>query len=54
MVFPILYLTRKADFNVCRLWKVDLIDYTRYLLCFRDRRFSYYSWWKFLVFNLLI
>jgi hypothetical protein len=34
MAFPTLYLTGKADFNACRLRKVNLIDYTRHLLCF--------------------
>jgi hypothetical protein len=54
MAFPTLYPTGKADFNACRLWKVNLTDYARHLLCFRDGRFGHYPRWKFLVFNLLM
>jgi hypothetical protein len=54
MAFPTLYLTGKADFNACRLRKVDLTDYARHLLCFRDGRFGHHPRWKFLVFNLLM
>jgi hypothetical protein len=42
IAFPILYLTGKADFNACRLRKVDLTDYARHLLCFRDGRFGHH------------
>jgi hypothetical protein len=54
MAFSTLYPTGKADFNACRLRKVDLTDYARHLLCFWDGRFGRYPRWKFLVFNILI
>jgi hypothetical protein len=54
MAFPTLYPTGKADFNACRLRKVDLMDYARHLLCFRDGRFGRHPRWKFLVFNILM
>jgi hypothetical protein len=34
MAFLTLYSIGKADFNAYQLRKVDLTDYTRYLLCF--------------------
>jgi hypothetical protein len=40
IVFLILYLTGRADFNTPRLHKIDLNYYTRYLIYFYDRRFS--------------
>jgi hypothetical protein len=40
MAFPTLYLIGQADFNTPQLWKVDLDDYARHLMCFHDGRFS--------------
>ena len=40
MAFPTLYPTGKADLNACRLRKVNITEYTRHLLCFRNGRFG--------------
>lgn len=40
MAFPTLYPTGRADFNTPRAKKLDLNDYARHLLCFRDGRFG--------------
>jgi hypothetical protein len=54
MAFPTLYPTGRADFNASRLRKVDLNDYARHLMCFRDGRFGRHPRWRFFVFNLLM
>jgi hypothetical protein len=54
MAFPTLYPTGRADFNTPRLHKVDLNDYARYLMCFRDGRFGQHPRWRFLIFNILM
>jgi hypothetical protein len=40
ITFLILYPTGRVDFNTPRLHKMDLNYYTRYLICFYDRRFG--------------
>ena len=54
MAFPTLYPTGRADFNVPRLRKVDLDEYARHMMCFRDGRFGRHPRWRFFVFNLLM
>ena len=54
MAFPTLYPTGRADFNAPRIWKVDLNDYARHLMCFMDGRFGRHPRWRFLVFNMLM
>jgi hypothetical protein len=53
LVFPTLYPTGQADFNMPRVRKVDISDYPRHLLCYRDGRFSRHPRWRFFVFNPL-
>ena len=50
MAFPTLYPTGRADFNVPRLRKVDLDEYARHMMCFRDGRFGRHPRWRFFVF----
>jgi hypothetical protein len=54
MAFLTLYPTGRADFNTSRLRKVDLNEYARHLICFRDGRFGRHPRWRFFVFNLLM
>ena len=54
MAFPTLYPTGRADFNVPRLRKVDLDEYARHMMCFRDGRFGRHPRWRFFVFNILM
>ena len=54
MAFPTLYPTGRADFNAARQRKVDLNDYARHLMCYRDGRFGRHPRWRFLVFNLMM
>jgi hypothetical protein len=54
IVFFIFYPTSYINFNTARQKKIDLNDYTCYIIYYYDRRFRRYSCWKFLVFNLLI
>ena len=54
MAFPTLYPTGAADFNCPRLRKVELADYARHLLCFRDGRFGRHPRWRFLTFNIIM
>jgi hypothetical protein len=54
MAFPTLYPTGRADFNAARQRKVDLNDYARHFMCYRDGRFGGHPRWRFFTFNLLM
>jgi hypothetical protein len=54
MAFLTLYLTGQADFNTAQERKVDLNKYACYMMCYHDRIFRQYPYWRFLIFNLLM
>jgi hypothetical protein len=54
IAFLTFYPTGRADFNTARQRKINLNDYTYYIIYYYDRRFGQYSYWRFLVFNLFI
>ena len=54
MAFPTLYPTGRADLNDSRQRSVELRDYARHLMCYRDGRFGRHPRWRFFLFNILM
>ena len=53
MAFPTLFPDGKADFNQPRLHKVELGEYFKHLLCYKDGRFARHRRFPWFMFNTL-